>query len=151
VTGSFGPLSLNNFHPAPEWGTTPGNLNTPGDQFNPNVKAWRGFIGLPPVWKATYLDREPSAGDTVTLQQGNLAYLPNGTRIFLPFPLIKDMPVCPDIRGYWGDYDDLQIVGFLNGSTAPTFVRTMTDSLLGCTEQWQYTSKAVHVRAAVFQ
>jgi hypothetical protein len=151
VRGSFGPLSLAAFQDAPEWGTTPGNLNTPGDQFNPNVKAWIGFIGLPPVWKATYLNRDPKAGDKVTLQQGNLAYLPNGKRIFLPFDLIKDMPVCPDNRGYWGDYDDLQIVGFLNGSTAPTFIRTMSDSSLGCTEQWQYTSKAVHVRAAVFQ
>jgi hypothetical protein len=151
VQGSFGPLSLASFHPAPEWGTTPGNLNTPGDQFNPNVKAWAGFFGLPPVWKATYLDRRPSAGDKLTLHQGNLAYLPGGPRIYVPFPVIKDMPVCPDNRGYWGDYDGLDMVGFLNGSTDPTFIRPMSDSSLGCLKQWNFTSQHLHIRAGLFK
>jgi hypothetical protein len=153
VRGSYGPTSMVGFKDAPEWGTTPGNLNTPGDQFNPNVKAWAGFFGLDPVWKATYLDRNPKGGDTVTLHEGNLAYLPGSPakRIYVPFPLIKSMPVCPDNRGYWGDYDDLEIIGFLDGSTSPTFIRTMSDSSLGCVKKWQYTSQHLHIRAAVFK
>jgi hypothetical protein len=150
VTGSYGPLDLSGFWAAPEWGTTPGNLNTPGDQFNPNVRAWQGFLGMPPVWKAAYMDRDPEAADDLDLMQGNLAYMPNGGRIYLPFPAIKDIPVCPDLRGYWGDYDDLELVGFTEGGTAQ-FLRTVSDSTLGCAYRWQYTSHHVHISAAIFQ
>jgi hypothetical protein len=149
VIGSFGRADLSNFWPAPQWGTTPGNLNTPGDQFNPNVKSWQGLIGLPPAWKAAYVDRNPKAGDKVQLNQGNLGYLRDGTRIFVPFPAIKDIPVCPDLRGYWGDYDDLAHVGFTPGGSA-RFLRTVSDSSLGCAQRWQYTSHHVHISGAVF-
>jgi hypothetical protein len=151
VTGSYCPLSLSSAcGPAPEWGTTPGNLNTPGDQYNPNVEAWAGFINLPPAWKASYLDRDGSPKNAVTLKQGNLAYLPNGTRIFLPFDLIKEMPVCPDTRGYWGDYDDLVFIGFREGDTTAQFIRAMSDSSLGCDKRWTYISHHLHIRAVVF-
>ena len=149
VGGSFCPLSLSpNCFPAPEWGTTPGNLSLTGDEYNPNVAAWGGFIGLPPAWKGTYLHQQ--AGK-VSLSQGNLAYLPNGTRIYLPFDVIKDQPICPDNRGYWGDYDDLIMAGFFNGSTTASFFRPMSDSSLGCNKRWEYTSSHLHVRGFVFQ
>ena len=149
VRGSFCPLALPTCWDAPEWGTTPGNLNTPGDQFNPNVKAWPGFFGVPPVWKAAFLDRDGSPADTVTLEQGNLAYLPNGTRIHLPFDLIPDKPVCPDNRGYWGDYNDLEFVGFDNNNNAQ-FMMALSDSSLGCDKREQYDSHNLHVRSVVF-
>jgi hypothetical protein len=166
VTSSYGKLDLSGFYSAPQWGTTPGNLNTPGDQFNPNVRAWRGFIGLPPVWKATFMNRDPKAIDKVDLEEGNLAYLPNGTRIYVPFHAIKDIPVCPDLRpatnaagladpsghyggGYWGDYDDLEIVGFSRGGAAQ-FLRTVSDSSMGCQQRWLLTSHHVHITAAIF-
>jgi hypothetical protein len=149
VTGSYGKPDLSAFWAAPQWGTTPGNLNTPGDQFNPNVRAWQGLIGLPPVWKATFMNRDPNAADEVDLEQGNLAYLPNGTRIYLPFHAIDDIPVCPDLRGYWGDYDDLEIVGFTEGGAAQ-FLRTVSDSSMGCQQRWEYTSHHVHISAGIF-
>src|SRR5262249_30190969 len=160
VTGTYGKADLSGFWAAPEWGTTPGNLNAPGDQFNPNVRAWQGFFGLPPVWKATFMNRDPRAADKVDLEQGNLAYLPNGTRIYVPFYAIQGIPVCPDLRpacgstghyrgGYWGDYDDLTLIGF-DSNGAAQFLRTVSDSSLGCQYRWEFTSHHVHVSAATF-
>ena len=149
VTGSYVNLDLTDARTAPEWGTTPGNLNTPGDQFNPNVRAWQGFFGLPPVWKATYMNRDPNALDKLDLMQGNLAYLPDGTRIYVPFNAMQQIPACPDLRGYWGDYDGLEIIGF-ESSGAAQFLRTVSDSSLGCQMRWEYTSHHVHISAAIF-
>lgn len=149
VTGAYCPLSLSACYQAPEWGTTPGNLSTQGDQFNPNLAAWRGFIGLPPVWRAAYLDRDGAQPSTVKVKQGTFAYLPNGTRIHFPFTLYNDMPICPDLRGYWGDYDDVFHIGF-SDTQVPLFIRTMSDSSLGCPTRWQYWSNHLHIRALVF-
>jgi hypothetical protein len=151
VQGSFCPLNLgSNCQLAKEWGTTPGNLNTPGDQFNPNVAAWPGFIGLAPVWKGSYLDRSGSPANTLSLKQGNLAYLPNGTRIYVPFTAIGAMTPCPDKRGYWGDYNDLLFIGFPKDSTSAEFLATATDSSLGCPVRWEFFSRHQHVQAARF-
>ena len=150
VTGSYCPLNLSGCQLAPPWGTTPGNLNTPGDQFNPNVSAWQGFIGLPPLWKASYLDRSGNPADRVSLKHGNLAYLPNGTRIYVPFDALKDMPLCPDNRGYWGDYNDLMFIGFPQDSSNAEFMATATDSSLGCPVRWEYFARHQHVQAARF-
>ena len=166
VTSTYGPLDLSGFWAAPEWGTTPGNLNTPGDQFNPNVRAWPGFFGVPPVWKATFMNRDPKAADKVDLEQGNLAYLPNGTRIYVPLYAIEKILVCPDLRpasnaagfidpaghyggGYWGDYDDLEMIGFDSAGNA-RFLRTVSDSSMGCVQRSQYTSHHVHITAGIF-
>jgi len=75
VRGSSCRADLSVCKDVPQWGTTPGNLNTPRNQWNPTVKAWIGFIGLPPVWKATYqtTDDDPNA---VSIKQGNLAVAP---------------------------------------------------------------------------
>jgi len=147
VRGSFCPADLSSpCKDAPEWGTTPGNLDLTGDQFNPSVRAWPGFFGLPPVWKATYLSREHDpTGNTVSVEQGNLGVLPDGVRIFVPFDQILNLPVCPDDRGYWGDYNDLQFSGFAQNSTAAQFISTYTDSTQGCPERWEFTSQDVHV------
>ncbi|MEA2626686.1 MAG: hypothetical protein QOD06_2731, partial [Candidatus Binatota bacterium] len=48
-------------------------------------------------------------------------------------------------RGYWGDYDDLQFVGFVEHTTTAKFLRTFTDSSARCTKRWEYTSENVHV------
>lgn len=141
----------------PQWGTTPGNLNTPGHQWNPTVRAWRGFIGMPPVWKATYqtTDDDPSR---VSIKQGTLARLPNGTAIFLPFPLMSPRIVCPDYRygspghassGYWGDYDEPTQIGF--DGTDALFLLAFSDSSKGCLSQWEFTSNHLHVRAIKYK
>jgi hypothetical protein len=141
----------------PQWGTTPGNLNTPGHQFNPTVKAWRGFLSLAPIWKATYQTTDDQ-NDRVSIKQGNLARLPNGTAIFLPFPLIAPREVCPDYRygspghaasGYWGDYDEAAHVGFVNDLAE--FLLAYSDSSKGCLSQSKFTSNHVHVSAIKYK
>jgi len=159
VRGSSCRADLSVCKDVPQWGTTPGNLNTPRNQWNPTVKAWIGFIGLPPVWKATYqtTDDDPNA---VSIKQGNLAVLPNGTPIFLPFDLVAPRPVCPDFRygspgnaknGYWGDYDEMIFAGFGPNSTTPEFLLGFSDSSKGCVSQSEFTSNHLHVSSVVIQ
>jgi hypothetical protein len=77
--------------------------------------------------------------------------MPNGTRSFLPFNLIKGQVVCPDQRGYWGDYDELQFAGFDQDSATPRFVFAHSDSTKGCPTRWTFTSNQLHVSAVVFR
>lgn len=151
LKGTRCPLDLSNCFDVPLWATTNDNFTTlQGDQFDPTVQAWQGFIGLPPEWKLTYLSRQDDPqGNTVTVQQGNLAVLPNLTPILIPFRLVAGHLVCPDLRGYWGDYDALQLVGF--SGSAPTFLDAFTDSSSGCTARSEYNSANVHVSAVAFQ
>jgi hypothetical protein len=159
VRGSACRADLANCHDVPQWGTTPGNLNTPRDQWNPTVTAWQGFFGLPPVWKATYqtTDDDPNG---VSIKEGNLAVLPNGTPIFLPFDLVSARIICPDFRngspgqaksGYWGDYDEKALAGFSNGSTSPEFLLSFSDSSQGCISQSEFTSNHLHLSSVVFK
>lgn len=159
VRGSACRADLRVCRDVPEWGTTPGNLHTPRDQWNPTVKAWSGFIGLPPVWKATYqtTDDNPNA---VSIKQGNLAVLPNGTPSFVPFDLVAPRPVCPDLRygspgnaksGYWGDYDEMAFAGFDPNSTTPEFLLGFSDSSQGCVSQSMFTSNHLHLSSVVIQ
>jgi hypothetical protein len=130
---------------APEWGTTPGNLNITGDQLQPNVRAFSGFFSLRPVWKSTYLSREHAPnGNTVSLEQGNLVVLPDGVRVLLPFDQILNLLVCSDERGYWGDYNDLQLIGFDNNGNAQ-FLSVYTDSSQGFPLRQEFRSENVHV------
>lgn len=151
VRGSFCPKDLSACFDAPEWGTTPGNFSLTGDQFNPIVRAFPGFIGLPPLWKASYQTRQNDpAGNQVAIYQGNLAVIGQGVRILLPFPLIDNQVVCGDVRGYWGDYDDMQLQGFSSSGSA-WFIRSFTDSRKGCLKMWQFTSHHHHVSSAVIK
>jgi hypothetical protein len=152
VRGSYCPLDLSGCKDAPQWGTTPGNLNLKGQQFNPRVRAFQGFFSIEPEWKAVYesTDDDPN-GNTVSFKEGNLAVLPNGSRVFLPFNLVKGQVVCPDLRGYWGDYDDLQFAGFDEDSTVPRFILSHSDSTKGCPTRWKYTSNHLHVSSVVFK
>jgi len=149
IRGSICPRDLSGCKDVPEWGTTPGNLNITGDQFNPIVRAFPGFLTIPPVWKVSYQSRQNNPkGNQVAIYKGNLVVLPNGTRVFVPFKLIDDQLVCGDNRGYWGDYDDMQLQGFSDSLNA-IFIRAFTDSRKGCDYQWQYTSHHHHVSAAL--
>jgi hypothetical protein len=159
VRGSACRADLGICRDVPEWGTTPGNLNTPRDQWNPTVTAWPGFIGLPPEWKATYQTTDDNPNG-VSIEEGNLAVLPNGTPIFLPFNLVAARPICPDFRygspgnaksGYWGDYDEKALAGFSQNSTAPEFLLAFSDSSKGCVSQSEFTSNHLHVSTVVFK
>ena len=120
-----------------------------GDTFSPNVRAFPGFFGIEPAWRANYMTRDDApSGNVVRLRQGNLVVLPNGSRIFVSFPLTDSQVVCSDNRGYWGDYDDLQLSGFTESASAK-FLRAYSSSFNGCTERTTYTAKEVHAGAAV--
>jgi hypothetical protein len=150
ISGSFCRLDLSACFDAPEWATgTEGSPWHAGDTFNPNVRAFPGFIGISPAWRANYTTRDPQpAGNQVSLQQGNLVMLPNGARVFLSFPLTDAQVVCSDTRGYWGDYDDLQFAG-VTDSLVPRFLRAFTDSFKGCPQRTTYEAREVHTGAAV--
>jgi hypothetical protein len=159
VRGSACRYDLAHCRDVPQWGTTPGNLNTPGQQWNPTVKAWPGFIGLPPVWKATYQTTDDTPKG-VSIKEGNLAVFPNGTPVFLPFAVVPPRPVCPDYRngspgaavgGYWGDYDESAMVGFAEGSTSPQFLLAFSDSSKGCVQQYKFTSNHLHVSSVLIR
>jgi hypothetical protein len=157
VRGSACRADVGTCKDVPQWGTTPGNLYTPRDQWNPTVRAWIGFFGLPAEWKATYqtTDDDPNR---VSIKQGNLAVLPNGVPSFVPFDFVAPRIVCPDFRdgsaanakfGYWGDYDEMTFAGFDPQSTTPEFLVSFSDSSLGCLSQSKFTSNHLHVSAAV--
>ena len=152
LRASYCPLDLSSgCQDAPGWSTSTQNSSGyRGDQFNPLVEAFPGSGSIASVWKVTFLSRENDPqGNTVSVQQGNLAVLSNPPqRIFLEFDLVANQVVCPDNRGYWGDYDDVRIYGF--SSQAPQFVRAETDSTAGCTKRWDVTSEQVHVSSSDF-
>ena len=133
---------------APQWGTTPGNFDTPGHQWNPTVKAWRGSSGAPPIWKATYQSTDDRS-DRVSIKQGTLGRSPLGTPIFQPYPLMTPRIICPDNRGYWGDYDESAFIGLANN--VPEFLLAFSDSSQGCFKRWMFTSTHLHVRAVRYK
>ena len=151
LRASYCPLDLSSgCQDAPGWSTSTENSSGyRGDQFNPLVKAFPGIPFLmAPEWKVTFLSRENDPqGNTVSVQQGNLAVLPNpAQRVFLEFDQVPNQVICPDNRGYWGDYDDLRTYGISN--QAPLFIRAETDSTAGCTKRWDVTSEQVHVSSS---
>lgn len=151
LEASFCPLDLaTGCLDAPGWATSTQNSSGyTGDQFNPLIQAFPGFFSIPPIWKVSFLSREDDpTGNKVGVQQGNLAVLPapGMQRIFLEFDLVTAQTICPDNRGYWGDYDDLRIYGFSGGDTQ--LIRTETDSSAGCTKRWDTNSEQVHVSSA---
>jgi hypothetical protein len=150
LAGAFCRLDLSQCWDAPEWATgTEESLWHSGDTFNPNLRAFPGFIGISPAWRANYTTRDDDpSGNKVSLRQGGLSMLPNGARVFLSFPLTDPQVVCSDTRGYWGDYDDLQFSG-VTESLVPRFIRAFTDSFKGCPERTTYEAREVHTGAAV--
>ena len=149
IRGAYCDAELTHCGDAPEWGTTPGNFALDGEQFNPQLRAYKRF-GDPGVWKLTYMstDGDPN-GNTVSYKQGEFAVV-NGVRFHIPLDLITRQIVCSDLRGYWGDYDELQVLGFDEDSNEPIFVFAHADSRKGCHSRWQYTSRELHIAAVVF-
>jgi hypothetical protein len=146
VEGSACAADLSHCHPVPQWFAGPRDAReVPSDVFNPSVAAWRGFINLPPVWTSSFYERFGAAATTVNLGRMYLTLL-NGAPFGVPVDIAKDIPVCSDRRGYWGDYDDMLMVGFKD--TTPMFMRfTSTDAGKGCISRWQYVSSHLHVQS----
>lgn len=150
-TGCARDLSVCNDEPS--WGTTPGNFDTAGNQWNPTVKASPSIPGSSTVWKATYQTTEDRA-DRVSIKQGTLTRDAAGVATFQPKPLMDPRIVCPDLRygtaGYWGDYDESAYVGFGSGAVHE-FLLAFSDSSKGCISQSNFNSTHVHVRAVRFR
>jgi len=146
VEGSACAADLTNCHPVPQWRAGPSSPGaTPLDVFNPAVAAWRGFIGLPPHWTSSFYERYGNNVTKVGLSRMNLAYV-SGSPLGIPVSLVKNITVCSDTRGYWGDYDDMLHVGF--DETTPVFVRfTSTDHGSGCNKRWTYVAEHQHVQS----
>lgn len=147
LESSYCPLDLSTgCQDASGWSTSTQNSSGyKGDQFNPIVKAFQpgGGSKADAEWKVSFLSRENDpSGNTVSVQQGNLAVLPDKVRVFVEFDQVPGQLVCSDNRGYWGDYDDMQI--YQVGSY-PSFIRGQTDSTAGCSQRWDVESEQVHV------
>jgi hypothetical protein len=128
-------MSLRHFHPAIKYGHDPrGNRH---------------------LWKVTYYELSPD-GRRVAVIATDL--LRNGPGSFgaAPFNPVAVVPAdyqapCPDSRGvpgsgnaddYWGDYDDM-----LFNPQQCAFVRSFTDSHLGCVNRRGFTSTHQHISA----
>jgi len=119
-----------------------GPNNSAVDTYNPDVVAWRGFIGLPPTWQASWAYHYGNA-NFVNVSRATLGYV-NGNAFIFPVDILQNTPVCSDTRGYWGDYDAMVLTGFQN--TSSLWMRFVTDSSAGCTKRWEYTADAQHVQ-----
>lgn len=147
VQGAACDLALTSCGDLAGWrlGTSSAN-ERPVEAFNPNLVAWKGFIGLPPTWQGSFVYRFGKPATSVYLARATIGYV-NGSAFTIPVDIIKDTPVCSDTRGYWGDYDDMLLTGF-NNDGGTNWVRFLTDSSKGCTERWGFTGRAQHVQAS---
>jgi len=135
----------------PEWGTGEGDKDKVSASYNPLVRAYRSQEmankGEPSLWMGSHTTYFPGTG-RVRHAMGGLAILKdqNGDVLFVHLALFQlaDQVLCADLRGYWGDYDDLQALGPIPGKSN-VFARTFTDSSQGCNYRWQFTSSRVHV------
>ena len=126
---------------APGWRT-----DLPGDQWSPNVRAF-AFLWVEPAWKATFVSRDTAPdGNTVLVRISDLVAQPDGQHGFPHGGLLDPQVPCPDGRGYWGDYHDLQFIGRESGWSPAGFLYTFSDSTQGCVSRDQFISRHLHVR-----
>ena len=136
----------------PEWGTGEGDKDKVTASYNPLVRAYRSpemaSKGEPSLWMGSHTTYFPDTG-RVRHAMGGLAMLKdqNGDDLFFHLAIFQlpNQVLCADLRGYWGDYDDLQALGPIPGKKSNVFARTFTDSSQGCNYRWQFTSSQVHV------
>lgn len=129
-----------------------------GQQFLPVVKAApeidfpTGGVYQAAEWKLGYESTNPSNPNAISVRQGNLTKLPNGTPIFGSVEIAPSHPICPETYGYWGDYNDMQVLGPSSSTDpSPQFIGTGTNSDGGCTKQWAGLAVSMHVTAMVFK
>jgi hypothetical protein len=125
---------------------TSGANEQPVEAFNPDLVAWKGFIGLPPTWQASFVYRFGKPATSVYVARATLGYA-DGQAFTIPVDIVQNTPVCSDTRGYWGDYDDMLLTGF-NSDGSSNWVRFVTDSSKGCTKRWGFSAQTQHVQAS---
>jgi hypothetical protein len=152
IAGAGCTLSPRQCYYIAEWGTGEGNAEKVESSFNPLVRAYRSADmaaqGEPSLWMGSHSTYSPRTG-RVSFGMGGLGIYQdqNGQTHYIHLTIysLSDRILCADLRGYWGDYDDLQSLGPVPGRQSIGFARTYTDSQLGCSYRWQYTSSQVHV------
>ena len=147
VQGAACDLALTSCGDLAGWklGTSGANEN-PIDAFNPDLVAWKGFIGLPPSWQGSFVYHFGKPATSVYVARATIGYA-NGQAFTIPVDIIQNTPVCSDTRGYWGDYDDMLLAGF-NSDGSGNWVRFLTDSSKGCSKRWGFTGQSQHVQVA---
>ena|SRR5580765_223847 len=111
------------------------------------------FITVPAVWALSYDSTEYETNDntntTMSFMYGQLKVDSGGHYLPInPLPLVQSTPVCPNLNGYWGDYDDVRVLQVTNN--LPIFIRAHTDSTDQCAQRWQWNSTPLHVSAHTF-
>jgi hypothetical protein len=136
-----------------EWGTGEGEKDKVTASFNPLMRSYRSVEmaqkGEPSLWMGSHTTYFPASG-TVRHAMGGVGILKDSNNqnlyLYLPIFQISNCILCADLRGYWGDYDDLQPLGPIpERERSNVFARTFTNSQDGCDYRWQYTSSKVHV------
>jgi hypothetical protein len=151
IQAGFCNFDLTNCQTPKEWRSS---TNTSLRHFHPAIKHGFDPRGNRHLWKVTYYELTPD-GQRVAVVATDL--LRNGSGSFgaVPFNPVAVVPAsyqapCPDSRGtkdddandYWGDYDDM-----LFNPQQCAFVRSFTDSHLGCLKRRGFTATHQHVSA----
>lgn len=134
------------------WGTGEGDKDKRRSSYNPLVRAHRSADmasqGEASLWMGSHTTYNPDTG-RVTFGMGGLGIVKdiNGDDLYLHLVIwqLGGRVLCGDLRGYWGDYDDLHALGPVPGRAGTVFARTYTDSQPACASRWQFTSAPVHV------
>ena len=151
IAGAGCNLDDQNCQYIPEWGTGEGGAEKTTSSYNPLVRSYRSAAmasnGEPSLWMGSHSTYHPASG-RVSYGMGGVAMIKDSANqnvfFYLPIFQLPDRILCADLRGYWGDYDDLQALGPV-GQRSNVFARTFTDSSQGCDYRWQFTSQQVHV------
>jgi hypothetical protein len=157
VRGAYCTRDLFTCSDAPEWSSeTNGTGGHRGNQFNPNLKAFPGFLPwLQPVWKTTYMSTEDNPNwNIVSIWHANFEYY-SCFRQYFKQQAVPDQTPCTGTDmvygGYWSDYDDLQI-GYITSQDGVRWLKTFPDSTsTACYDITQSTAKPQHTSSVKFQ
>lgn len=144
--------------PQPAWGTDPG---LQGSQFNPKMKKSpqifdaSGNLMSDEEWKVAFYTEDGLRDNQVAVREGNLAVIGNpgsAVRVFANDQFIQPHPICPDTRGYWGDYDEVQFMrGDATTNYIPSFIVMGTDSSDGTCVSTQYVATPMHIDEVIWK
>lgn len=121
---------------------------TPLDVYNPDVIAWKGDKTNEATWQASFMERFGTSVSTVNVSRTTLGYV-NGNPLVFPVNIAKNIPVCSDQRGYWGDYDGMILVGPA-AKSGMSWMRFYTDSSNACSKRWFFVAREQHVSQASY-
>lgn len=120
---------------------------TPLDLYGPEVVAWKGDAAHPASWQVSFMERFRASTTTVNVSRSTLGFV-NGSPLVFPVNIAKQVPVCSDRRGYWGDYDAMILTG--PGKSGMNWMRFFTDASSGCTQRWQFVAHDQHISQASY-